>query len=98
MKKNLQKSVAQSLEINSTMLPFVPDLLRGMWALGCSPRIVVDLLRPLGLPASSTRILDLGCGKGAITVRTAEELGFQAIGVDACEAFLKEARHKAAEH
>jgi SAM-dependent methyltransferase len=98
MKKNLEASVARSLEMSKSMLPFVPDLLKGMWALGGSPELVVELLRPLNLPESSTRVLDLGCGKGAVSVKVAAELGFQVVGIDACKAFLDEASAKAAEY
>ncbi len=98
MKNNdIQKSVADSLEMDTGMLPFVPELLKGMWALGCSPELVVKLLRPLGLDPAGTKLLDLGCGKGAVSVTVAHVLGFRAVGIDACEVFLEEARQKAAE-
>lgn len=98
MKENdINKSVADSLEMDTGMLPFVPELLKGMWALGCSPERVVELLRPLGLDPAGTKLLDLGCGKGAVSVTVAHVLGFRAVGIDACEVFLEEARQKAAE-
>ncbi len=77
--------------------PFLPELVADMWALGSKPDVVVDLLRPLGLPAGSTRILDLGCGKGALGITLAKELGFEAYGVDLCDAFLAEAKRRAEE-
>jgi len=98
MKNNhVYKSVADSLEMDTGMLPFVPELLKGMWALGCSPELAVKLLRPLGLDPARTEVLDLGCGKGAVSVTVAHALGFRAVGIDACEVFLEEARERAAE-
>jgi len=98
MKENdVEKSIADSLEMDTGMLPFVPELLKGMWALGSSPELVVGLLRPLGLAPERTKLLDLGCGKGAVAVTVAHRLGFSAVGIDACEAFLEEARERAAE-
>lgn len=98
MKRSMTRSASQSHGMSSGMPSFVPDLLKGMWTLGGSPELVVNLLLPLGLPRISTRILDLGCGKGAVSVTVAEKLGFQAVGVDICAAFLEEAGEKAAEH
>ncbi len=95
---DLNASLARSLEMSIDMLPFVPDLLKGMWALGSSPELVVDLLRPLRLDSARTRVLDLGCGKGAVSVILAEELGFRVLGVDICEDFLIEAAEKAVEY
>ncbi len=98
MKDNdIRKSVADSLEMDIGMLPFVPDLLNGMWALGSSPELVVDLLRPMRLDPDRSKLLDLGCGKGAVAVTVSHALGFRAVGIDAYEVFLEEARQKAAE-
>ena len=97
MDEDLEKSVADSLEMTTGMLPFVPQLLEGMWALGCSPELAVEMLRPLGLHPAETRVLDLGCGKGAMAVTLAKEFGFSALGIDACDVFLDEARDKAEE-
>jgi ubiquinone/menaquinone biosynthesis C-methylase UbiE len=95
--REIRKSVADSLEMDTGLLPFVPELLKGMWALGSSPELVVELLRPLGLDPAGAKLLDLGCGKGAVAVTVAHALGFHAEGIDACESFLKEARRKAVE-
>ena len=97
MGKKLDASVAKSLEMEGPLLPFVPELLKGMWSLGSAPNLVVDILGPLGLEASSTKILDLGCGKGAVSITLARDLGFHAVGIDACRPFLKEAESRAAE-
>jgi len=98
MNNNLEKSVAQSLDATTGMLPFVPELIKDMWALGSFPDRIVELLRPFNLPPEKTRILDLGCGKGAVFITLAHELGFRAVGIDACRPFLEEAKSKAEEY
>ena len=79
------------------ILPYLTELVADMWALGSTPRLAVDLLRPLDLTTGSTRLLDLGCGKGALCVTVAKDLGFSVCGVDLCEEFLRDAAQRATE-
>jgi cyclopropane fatty-acyl-phospholipid synthase-like methyltransferase len=98
LKKNLDQVMADSMEANKDILPYLPELLVDLWALGSSPELMVELLRPLKLPELATRVLDLGCGKGAVAITLAKELGFTTLGIDANKAFLKEAEEKAGEY
>ena len=97
MDERQQREVAQAFDATPELLPFVPELLDDLWALGCSLEVIVDLLRPLGLPAERTRVLDLGCGKGAVALTLAREFGFQALGIDFFEPFIEESRRHAEE-
>ena len=90
-----RRDVAESLEATPELLPFLPELLADVWVLGSDPEIVVDLLRPLALPVSA-QVVDLGCGKGALAIPIARELGFRIVGVDLFEPFVREARERAA--
>lgn len=76
------------------LLPEFPALFAGVRALGSTPRRLVTLLRASGLRRGD-RVLDLACGKGAVGVSLAEHLGARVVGVDACAAFLNEARSHA---
>jgi cyclopropane fatty-acyl-phospholipid synthase-like methyltransferase len=76
----------------------VPELLADLWDLGGWYEVIVELLRPLGLPAGDTRVLDLGCGKGAVSIHLAEHLGFQSHGVDFFTPFVEDGRSRAEEH
>jgi cyclopropane fatty-acyl-phospholipid synthase-like methyltransferase len=95
MNERHQQEIAQAFDATPDLLPFIPELLADIWALGSSVEVILDLLRPLGLPAKTTRVLDLGCGKGAVAIALAREFGFQAMGVDFFEPFVKEARERA---
>ena len=98
MENNLKESLLESLEMNEDLLPYVPRLLKDLWDLGGSPDKVVDMLRPLNLEPDKTNLLDLGCGKGAVTVTVSNKLGFSGLGIDACKEFLEEAKQKALEY
>ena len=58
---------------------------------GCT----VHRTRPLGSSGPATRLLDLGCGKGAIAITVASELGCRAHGVDGFQPFIDEAAKRA---
>jgi len=97
MNERREREIAEAYDATPELLPFIPELLADLWALGCSLELIVELLRPLGLPAETTRVLDLGCGKGAVALTLAQKFGFQALGVDFFEPFIKEARERAEE-
>jgi 2-polyprenyl-3-methyl-5-hydroxy-6-metoxy-1,4-benzoquinol methylase len=97
MNERQQREIAESFDATPELLPFIPELLADLWALGSSLDVIVELLRPLGLPAEATRVLDLGCGKGAVSLALARGFGFQALGVDFFEPFIQEARRRGEE-
>lgn len=88
--------VAAGLDATPELLPWLPELLADLWELGGSPALVAAWLGGLDLPRGA-RALDLGCGKGAVCLTLARDLGFRVHGVDLFEPFLVEARARAAE-
>ncbi|MFB0515683.1 MAG: cyclopropane-fatty-acyl-phospholipid synthase family protein [Candidatus Neomarinimicrobiota bacterium] len=97
MKDQLQREVAEAFETTPELLPYIPELLADLWELGSSPELIIEWLRLLDLLPQSTRVLDLGCGKGGVAIRLARELGFQVLGVDLFEPFVQDARRRAVE-
>ena len=92
----MQDEIAASLDATPELLPYLPELLRDLFAIGCDPGGILDLVRPLRLDPGS-RVLDLACGKGAAGLTLARELGLTVRAVDAFEPFVVEARRRAAE-
>ncbi len=91
------REIARNLGVSPEIAPYLPELLADIWALGSWPERIVDLLRPLDLPGPDTRVLEPGCGKGAVGIPVARDLGFQIRGVDTFAPFLEEARARAAD-
>jgi SAM-dependent methyltransferase len=87
-------SVVASLDgWDDRLYPYLPYLLQDLWEIGSSPAEIVDLLRRSSLGAGpELRVIDLGCGKGIISVNLAKELGFRCHGIDAVPEFIDEAR------
>lgn len=77
------------------LFPFLPYIFQDVWEIGASPEIVVDLIKKHSSNYSALRLLDLGCGKGAVSIKIAKELGCNCIGIDALEAFISQANNKA---
>ncbi len=98
MSDNPQQSVADSLEVDKKLLPYMSYLLQDLWALGSSVDQILDLFSTLPLSPGAARVLDLGCGKGAVSVQIAAKFGFHIVGVDALPEFLKDAHKKSSEY
>jgi ubiquinone/menaquinone biosynthesis C-methylase UbiE len=96
--KTLEESVAQAMDGSDTrIVPFLPYILQDAWEIGTPAEMVVDLVRRHTRDHSRLSVLDLGCGKGAVAVKLAAELGCRCLGVDAVKEFIDYARGKAAE-
>lgn len=93
-----EKSISNAFECDPELLPYMPELVADLWALGSLPDTYVELLQTLNHRYFRKGVLDLGCGKGAVSITLARELGFKAVGIDMCKPFLEEAERKAAEY
>ncbi len=95
MTKQSETTLLNSLEVEKNLLPHMPFLLQDLWALGSAADEIIEVTRTLHLEPGDTRVLDLGCGKGAVSVQLAREFGFRVTGIDVMPEFLREARKKA---
>ncbi len=90
-----QEMIAYALEIDQALLPFAPALLADLEELGSDAERIVTILKSLNLPTSA-RVIDLGCGKGAVSIKIAQELGLQVLGIDLFAPFIDHCRAQAA--
>jgi len=99
MTNETQEKLAGSLTAETTeLIPFLPYLLQDFWELGAEPNIILGLIKEhVDLPENA-QILDLACGKGAVSVRIAERLQAKVKGVDLIPEFVEYAKQKANEH
>ena len=95
----LKVSVARAMDASDTaIVPFLPYILQDSWELGSSPEAIVKLVRRDVPPRPRLTVLDLGCGKGPVSIRLAKELRCRCLGIDAIPEFVGTARAKALEH
>ncbi|MDD3941364.1 MAG: class I SAM-dependent methyltransferase [Sphaerochaetaceae bacterium] len=90
------ETLAASLTASDTrLIPFLPYLLQDIFELGSDSREIAGLLALHACPDESSRIIDLGCGKGAVSLEIASRFSCRVEGRDLMEAFIAEAKARA---
>jgi SAM-dependent methyltransferase len=99
MTRETEEKLAGSLTAETTdLLPFLPYLLQDFWEIGSEPAVMVDLISRHISISGNTKILDLACGKGAVSVKVARQLRVGVKGIDLIPEFIEVAKQKAEEH
>ena len=96
--KSIEESVVTAMDGTDTELfPFLPYILQDLWEIGTDPEIVLNLICKHAGSHHNLKVLDLGCGKGAVSIRVAQKLNCSCYGIDAVAEFIDFARQKAVE-
>lgn len=96
---NVEEKLAKSLTAESTeLIPYLPYLLQDLWELGSSPKDIIEMILMHIQITERTRVLDLACGKGAVSVQAAKALGCKVKGIDIIPEFIDFAEKKAEEY
>ena len=99
MIKETEERLAISLSAETAeLLPFLPYLLQDFWELGSDPYAICGLIQKHVELSPETRVLDLACGKGAVSVNIAKQLQAKVKGIDILPDFVEYAAQKAREH
>jgi len=97
--KTLEESIATAMDSQDTALvPFLPYILQDFWDMGTPPEIVIDFIQKHCKNYSNMNVLDLGCGKGATSVKLAEALKCNCYGIDGIHEFIETSKEKAREY
>ncbi len=96
---NVEEKLAKSLTAESVeLISYLPYLLQDLWELGSSPKVIIDLILKHIPVSEKTRVLDLACGKGAVSIQVARALGCKVKGIDIIPEFINYADQKAQEY
>jgi len=87
---NVNNAFQKSLDIQDDRItPFIPFLLQDLWFLGCNYSVIPELIKHIK-PDKESRIIDLGCGKGATIIELAGMFPGTYTGVDIMAEFIEE--------
>lgn len=96
---NVEEKLAKSLTAESVeLIPYLPYLLQDLWELGASPKDITEMITKHIPVSKETKVLDLACGKGAVSVYLAKELGCMVKGIDIIPEFIEFAIQKVQEY
>lgn len=97
--QKVNEKLASSLTAETTeLLPYLGYLLQDLWELGSDPRIMQSLIEKNIPITPQTKVIDLGCGKGAVAITLAKALNIQVKGIDLLPEFIEVAKNKAMEY
>jgi ubiquinone/menaquinone biosynthesis C-methylase UbiE len=98
--KTLEESIAFAMDSNqdTEIIPFLPYILQDFWELGTPPEMVINLIQKNCKNYSNLNVLDLGCGKGATSVKLSAALKCNCYGIDGIPEFIETAKGKAKEY
>ncbi len=94
----LEESVVRAMDGSDIdLFPYLPYILQDLWEIGTDPSVVIRFIQKNFDSFQNLKVLDLGSGKGAVSVRVAAELKCHCHGVDAIPEFVLFSKQKAIE-
>lgn len=97
--KPVEESVVAAMDgADAALYPYLPYILQDLWEFGANPLVIINLVKKQFGKFDQLRVLDLGCGKGAVSIQLTKALGCTCHGIDAVPEFISYARHKAEEY
>lgn len=97
--KSIEESVVIAMDgSDKELFPFLPYILQDIWEIGADPDAIIKLIRKYFNNITEINVLDLGCGKGAVSVKVSKKLGCTCYGIDAIPEFVEFAKQKATEY
>ncbi len=89
--ENIKSSVVKSLDgTNIEVFPYIPYIMQDLWEMGADPQVVSDLIKK-NINQNYLKVLDLGCGKGAVSIKLAKDFGYTVRGMDLVPEFIESA-------
>ena len=99
MMDDIKTNIVRSLDGEDVELyDHLPYLLQDLQEIGASAEDILRLIRKQNLDHMPMKVLDLGCGKGAVSIALAKDFGFYIHGIDAMESFISDAKTQANQH
>ena len=87
--RTLEESMILSLDgKDKNILKYVPYILQDFWEIGTSADDVISVIKKYKKDYSNLNVLDLGSGKGAVSIKIASDLKCKCLGIDGMDEFI----------
>ncbi len=97
--KTIEESILTAMDCtDSEILPYLPYILQDFWEIGSDPNVMIDLIKKHLLNIHNFNVLDLGCGKGVVSINIAKQMKCECYGIDAIPEFISFSTSKADEY
>lgn len=77
------------------LFPFLPYILQDVWEIGADPDTIIKLIKKHCHNFNELKVLDLGCGKCAVSIKVSQACECLCYGIDAISEFIDYAKQKA---
>jgi len=99
MNKTLEESIKTAMELpDINLIKYLPYILQDYWEIGTSSDEVIKIIKKYKKNYSNLNVLDLGSGKGAVSINIASELKCKCFGIDAIDDFVLFSKYKSKEY
>ncbi len=96
--KTIEDSVLTAMDCtDKEILPYLPYILQDFWGIGSDPNVIIKLIRKHLPNINNLKVLDLGCGKGLVSISIARQMNCECHGIDAIPEFISFSISKADE-
>jgi cyclopropane fatty-acyl-phospholipid synthase-like methyltransferase len=95
----LDESITAAMEdFDINLIKYYPYLFQDYWSMGTPPEEIIKLIKKHKQNYSSLNVLDLGSGKGAVSIKIASEFKCKCFGIDGLKDFVIFSNNKAKEY
>jgi cyclopropane fatty-acyl-phospholipid synthase-like methyltransferase len=97
--KILEESIITAMELtDKALVKHLPYIFQDWWELGSISEEVIKIIKKYKTNYSSINVLDLGSGKGAVSIKIASELKCKCFGIDGIDDFVNFSNDKSKEY
>jgi len=97
--ETLEENIISVMELtDKALVKYMPYIFQDYWELGTSANEIIEIIKKYKTHYSSLNLIDLGSGKGAISIKIASELRCNCFGIDGIDDFVAFSNNKAKEY
>jgi len=97
--KTIEESIINAMDCsNISIIKYLPYILQDFWEIGACSEEIIEIIKKHKINYSTLTVLDLGSGKGAVSIKIAAELKCKCLGIDAIDDFVVYSKYKAKEY